>query len=133
MIKNIFPAICSDNVAATRDFYVELFGFQVVFDSGWYAHLDADGTQLGIVQRDHPTVPSTLRVLPAGVFVSIEVDDVDAVYSKLNGAPVHLSLRDEDFGQRHFITEDPSGTPVDVIKPIKPSPEFAAYQVSAAH
>jgi hypothetical protein len=34
-------------------------------------------------------------------------------------------LRDEDFGQRHFITADPNGVLIDVIKPIPPSAEFA--------
>jgi hypothetical protein len=41
-------------------------------------------------------------------------------------------LRDETFGQRHFITKDPNGVLIDVIKPIPPSTEFAAqYQPSA--
>jgi hypothetical protein len=38
-------------------------------------------------------------------------------------------LRDEAFGQRHFITRDPAGVMIDVIKVIPPSEEFAAqYQ-----
>jgi len=32
--------------------------------------------------------------------------------------------RDEDFGQRHFITADPNGVLIDIIKPIPPSAEF---------
>ena len=32
----------------------------------------------------------------------------------------------EAFGQRHFITADPNGVLIDVIKPIPPSAEFAA-------
>lgn len=46
------------------------------------------------------------------------------------GLPITLPLRDEPFGQRHFIITDPAGTLVDVIKPIPPSPEFAAMYVS---
>jgi hypothetical protein len=37
-----------------------------------------------------------------------------------------LSLRDEDFRQRHFITSDPKGVLIDIIKAIPPSAEFAA-------
>lgn len=33
---------------------------------------------------------------------------------------------DEPFGQRHFITKDPNGVLIDVIKPIRPSEEFLA-------
>ena len=39
---------------------------------------------------------------------------------------IHVTLRDEPFGQRHFITEDPNGVAIDVIKPIPPTPEYAA-------
>ena len=36
------------------------------------------------------------------------------------------TLRDEPFGQRHFITADPNGVLIDVIKPIPPSAEYQA-------
>lgn len=137
MITSIFPTICASDVAATRDFYVELLGFRVVFDSGWYVQLEApDGShpQIGIVQRDHDTVPPGFRADPAGVLVSIEVDDVDAVHvrAKAAGLPIALELRSEPFGQRHFMTADPSGTLIDVITPIEPSPEYAELYASAA-
>ncbi|TWD81752.1 putative enzyme related to lactoylglutathione lyase [Kribbella amoyensis] len=131
MITSIFPTICADDVAATCDFYVELLGFRVVFDSGWYAQLESpDGhrPQLGIVEREHESVPESFRRRPAGVLIAIEVDDVDAVHERASAAghTVALALRSEDFGQRHFMTVDPSGTLIDVITPIPPSPEFAA-------
>ena len=39
---------------------------------------------------------------------------------------------DEPFGQRHFITADPNGVMIDVIKPIPPSAEFAAQYADEA-
>ena len=42
------------------------------------------------------------------------------------------TLRDEPFGQRHFITRDPNGVLIDVIKPIPPSAEFAAQYAGEA-
>ena len=50
-------------------------------------------------------------VEPAGVLVTVEVDDVDAVYERAlrRGASIALPLRDEEFGQRHFMAVDPSG------------------------
>ena len=130
MITGIFPAICATDVAATRDFYVDLLGFRVIFDSGWYVQLEAPDeprAQIGVVERDHHTVPAAFRRDPAGVLVSIEVDDVDAVHARVEAAGLRmpLSLRDEAFGQRHFMTTDPSGTLVDVITPIAPSAEYA--------
>ena len=41
-----------------------------------------------------------------------------------------LSLRSETFGQRHFMTVDPSGTLVDVITPIPPVPDYADLYAS---
>lgn len=132
MITSIFPTICADDVAATRDFYVDLFGFTVLFDSGWYVQMEApDGTkpQIGIVERSHPSVPEDFRQKPAGFLISIEVDDVDAAHARIDaaGLPRPLTLRDEDFGQRHFMTVDPAGTLVDVITPIEPSEEYLQY------
>ncbi len=43
-----------------------------------------------------------------------------------------LALRDEPFGQRHFITRDPNGVLIDVITPIEPSPEYAAQFAGAS-
>ena len=47
-----------------------------------------------------------------------------------DGIPMLLSLRDEDFGQRHFITSDPNGVLIDIIEPIPASAEFAASYVT---
>ncbi len=48
------------------------------------------------------------------------MEDVDSVYRTFLDAslPIHLELRSEDFGQRHFITSDPNGVLIDVIKVI---------------
>lgn len=137
MITSIFPTICADDVAATRDFYVDLFGFAINFDSGWYVQLEAPDeakAQIGIVEREHETVPAAFRQRPAGMLLAIEVDDVDAVHAQAlkMGLEMPLELRSEDFGQRHFMTVDPSGTLIDVITPIPPSAEFAAAYAQSA-
>jgi catechol 2,3-dioxygenase-like lactoylglutathione lyase family enzyme len=131
MLTGLFPTICSDEVPATRDFYVEVFGFAVVFDSGWYVQIAApsnQAVQIGIVSRSHESVPAAFRHRPAGVLISLEMDDVDAVHALVTtlGLQMPLPLRDEEFGQRHFMTVDPSGTLVDVITAIEPSAEYAA-------
>lgn len=136
MITGIFPTTCAADVAASRDFYVDHLGFEVVFDSGWYVQLEAPAghrPQLGIVQRDHPSVPEGFRRAPAGVLVSIEVDDVDGVHARAvaAGLPIALELRSEAFGQRHFMTVDPDGILVDVITPIPPDAEHAAQYVAS--
>jgi catechol 2,3-dioxygenase-like lactoylglutathione lyase family enzyme len=132
VITSIFPTICAADVAASRRFYVEHLGFEVVFDSGWYVQLEAPSghrPQIGLVERDHPSVPAAFRLAPAGVLISVEVDDVDAVHagSVAAGLEIALDLRSEAFGQRHFMTVDPDGILVDVITPIPPDAEHAAH------
>lgn len=131
-LSSFYPVICTTEVAATQAFYVDHFGFTVVFDAGWYASLRRGGDppyELGVVDATHPTVPDGYRRSAAGLLLNFEVDDVDAEYRRLvDGAglsPV-LPLRNEEFGQRHFILADPAGVLVDVITEIPPSEEFAA-------
>jgi catechol 2,3-dioxygenase-like lactoylglutathione lyase family enzyme len=80
------------------------------------------------------TIPEGYRTLPRGVVVNLEVDDVDEVHARLTGRdgldPL-LPLRDEDFGQRHFIVAAPDGVLLDVIQPIPPTAEFAEAYAEA--
>lgn len=126
---SLFPDICSDHVAGSRDFYVGLFDFEILVDIGWYAQLRApndENLQIAFVDRASDTVPEPVRKRPQGVFVTVEVEDVDDAHSRAIelGLEILLSLRSEGFGQRHFMTVDPNGLPVDVYTTIPPSPEF---------
>lgn len=138
MIKSIYPVLCSSDVPRARDFYVGLFGLEVVYDADFYVQLLAGGDetiQLGIVHAAHETIPSAFRArAPAGVLASFEVTDVDAIHARAveRGLPMALTLRDEPFGQRHFITVDPDGLLVDVIQPIPFSKEHEAFVKSEA-
>jgi uncharacterized glyoxalase superfamily protein PhnB len=125
-----YPVLMVDDVAATAAFYAEHFSFEPMFESDWYVHLQSSEDQsvnLAILRREHETIPPEGRgQRAAGMLINFEVEDVDAVYDRLRsaGLPMLRSLRDEDFGQRHFITSDPNGVLIDVIKPIEPSVEF---------
>ena len=48
------------------------------------------------------------------------------------GLTEELSLRSEDFGQRHFIVAAPDGVLIDVITPIEPSASYAAQFLAGA-
>ncbi|TIQ01671.1 MAG: glyoxalase, partial [Mesorhizobium sp.] len=76
-------------------------------------------------------IPEEGRGRTSGLLINFEVKDPDAVYERIlaAGLPILRSLRNESFGQRHFITKDPNGVLIDVIKPIPPSAEFLAQFV----
>ncbi|TPM30928.1 VOC family protein [Mesorhizobium sp. B2-3-4] len=132
-----YPVLMTGDVAGTAAFYVEHFGFQPLFESDWYVHLqsvDSKRVNLGIVQGDHETIPEQGRGRTSGLLINFEVRDPDAVYARIlaAGLPILRTLRDEPFGQRHFITRDPNGVLIDVIKPIPPSEEFLAQYAEGA-
>lgn len=132
-----YPVLMTDDVAGTTAFYVEHFEFHALFESEWYVHLQSRQDRrvnLGIVRGDHETIPLEGRGKASGLLINFEVKDPDAVYERVTaaGLPILRSLRDEPFGQRHFITRDPNGVLIDVIKPIPPSAEFAAQYAAEA-
>ena len=132
---SFYPVIMTDKVAETTRFYVEKFRFVPKFESDWYVHLQSsedEKVNLAILQGDHETVPEPARGAISGLLLNFEVEDVDGEFerARANDLPILLSLKDEPFGQRHFITSDPNGILIDVIMPIPPSEEFLQQYAS---
>ena len=124
-----YPVLMVDDVAATAAFYVRHFRFKPLFASDWYVHLQSaeDATvNLALLDGSHETIPAVGRGRACGIILNFEVEDVDAEFARAeaDGLPVLLALRDEAFGQRHFITADPNGVLIDVITTI---PATGAY------
>ncbi|MGH8790854.1 MAG: VOC family protein [Cupriavidus necator] len=137
-VTSYYPVIMTGEVAGTAAFYQRHFGFVALFTSDWYVHLQLAGdasVNLGVLDGSHETIPAPARgQCTRGLLLNFEVEDPDAVHDRLQaaGLPILLPLRDEAFGQRHFITADPNGVLIDIIKPIPPSGEFAAQYEAGA-
>ncbi|MCG8491885.1 MAG: VOC family protein [Sneathiellales bacterium] len=132
-----YPVIMTDDVSGTSRFYQDHFRFNVKFESDWYIHLQSsedEKVNLAILQGDHPTIPESGRGRVSGLLLNFEVEDVDAEYEKMKegGLPILLPIRDEDWGQRHYITQDPNGVLIDMIKLIPPSEAFLAQYTEDA-
>jgi catechol 2,3-dioxygenase-like lactoylglutathione lyase family enzyme len=130
-LNSFYPVLMSDALAASRDFYVKHFGFEITFEADWYISLKSpDGRyELAFVSYTHETVVTDYQAPIRGILLNFEVEDVDAEYQRLiteAGLPLRRELLTEDFGQRHFATSDPNGILIDVIQVIQPSDEFAA-------
>jgi catechol 2,3-dioxygenase-like lactoylglutathione lyase family enzyme len=138
VLKSLFPVFVTAKLAEARDFYVQHFGFHVVFEADWYVQLHGlrgDGfpaVELAFMLPDVADQPAALHAAFAGsgVILTIEVDDAEAMYARLSragalGEPI-VALRDEPWGQRHFLFRDPTGTLADVVQQIPPAPEYAA-------
>jgi catechol 2,3-dioxygenase-like lactoylglutathione lyase family enzyme len=134
-INSFYPVILTRDAPASKDFYTTHFPFEVTFDAGWYVSLKAKQEvpfELALLEPEHDTIPEGFRsALRGGLILNFEVEDADTEYSRLQaaGLPIHLEIRSEKFGQRHFITSDPNGILIDVIQVIPPSEEYAKQYV----
>jgi catechol 2,3-dioxygenase-like lactoylglutathione lyase family enzyme len=104
------PNIKSDRPAKTREFFVDLLGFEVAMDLGWAVTVVSPtnrSAQVTIIGNDDPAAPG----------ISVGVADVDAVHARAleQGFEIAYALRDEDWGVRRFMLREPSGTLVNVV------------------
>jgi catechol 2,3-dioxygenase-like lactoylglutathione lyase family enzyme len=138
-IKSQYPVILTPSVETLTKFYTMHFGYEISFQSDWYVSLiqkHQDQTfELALLKPDHPTIPEGFRTESAGILLNFEVEDCRLEYQRLvteAGLPILLDIRDEEFGQRHFITQDPAGNMIDIIENIPPSEAFLAQFTEAA-
>lgn len=123
-VKRLYPLLAIDpaRMTETRDFYSQHFGFTAVFESDWYIQLvmaERPEFELALIQYSHHSIPEGYRQPCQGLLLTFEVTDVDAVYQRLiveAGLPLRWELRNEDWGQRHFMTADPNGVTIDVVR-----------------
>jgi catechol 2,3-dioxygenase-like lactoylglutathione lyase family enzyme len=109
-IDRAVPNIRTPDPAETRDFFVDLFGFDVAMDLGWVLTLASPtnpSAQVTVISNDDPSAPG----------ISVGVDDVDAVYARAveRGLEIAYDIRDEEWGVRRFMLREPSGTIVNVV------------------
>jgi catechol 2,3-dioxygenase-like lactoylglutathione lyase family enzyme len=114
-IRRAVPNIRTDRSAEARDFFVDLFGFEVAMDLGWVTTVASPSNpsvQITIVSGDDMAAPG----------ITVEVTDVDAVHAKAleQGLEIAYPLRDEEWGVRRFMLRDPSGTVVNVVSHLVP-------------
>jgi catechol 2,3-dioxygenase-like lactoylglutathione lyase family enzyme len=119
----ILTTICSDLLAESRDFYVTLLSCEVSYDSDWYIQLCSPSNkelEFGIILRTNSLVPPEYQTAPSGMYLTFVVPDVDLVYEKalVMGLRIVQEPKNEFYGQRRFLTLDPSSCLVDICSPL---------------
>lgn len=118
--------IVTDKLEETKKFYQENLGFGVTFENDFYLlmHTPDHSAHLSFLLPNHPTQQSFFHAVynGAGMYLTIEMDDVDTLYHELKekGVEIKIDLRDEPWGDRHFAIEDPNGIGIDLVKYTKP-------------
>ncbi|GAA2738333.1 VOC family protein [Actinocorallia aurantiaca] len=134
-LTSFYPVVCTSRIQESRAFYTGLMGFEPTFEADWYVSLrrrEEPQYELALLDHTHPTLPEAYRAPVRGLLLNFEVADVDAEWDRLvvrGGLRPELELRDEDFGQRHFIVADPDGVLIDVITPIAPAGTYTDQYV----
>ncbi|MBN8960312.1 MAG: VOC family protein [Rhizobiales bacterium] len=114
-VRRIVANIAARDLSATRAFYGEIFGLDLVMDHGWIATYGAP-TQMS-VQISIATEGGSGTPVPD---ISIEVDDVTAVLEclKQKGIAIAYGPVDEPWGVRRFFVRDPFGKLINVLSHI---------------
>lgn len=132
-VRDLYPLITTDKLAAVRDFYITYFAFAVAFEASWFLYLVGEGEEgargatLAFMAPDHPSNPPGPELFDGrGMILTIEVADVAAVHDRLqeSGAPIVYPLTREPWGQSRFMTRDPAGVMIDIVEKIEPDPGF---------
>ncbi len=118
----LWTGIVTDKVQESADYYVRLFGAEVIYegDDGWLSLLQLGGNELGFMK---PNLDSQAQIFrPAyqgqGMWLVLDVPNVDEEYQRIQalGIPIEVALRDEAWGDRHFVIVDPNGIGVDIVQ-----------------
>ena len=114
--------IITNRLVETRKFYTEKLGFKVVWGSDWFLLFSTPNGNdtISFLVPNHPTQgidQFRQEFKRSGVYLTIEVDDVDATYKtiKESGVDIALELRTEDWGDRHFAIIDPNNVGIDFV------------------
>ncbi|MCG8343454.1 MAG: VOC family protein [Chlorobiales bacterium] len=119
--KSLFPITITNEIKLCRDYYLKFFDFEVIFEADWYIQLKhASGIELAFMLPDLQNQPGFLHGSYSGngVVLSFEVDDAEKEYARIKelGADIAYDLKDEEWGQRHFMVKDPSGMVLDIVQ-----------------
>ena len=121
--------IVTDKLNETKEFYTKTLDFGVIFENDFYLLLHTPNRQaeISFLLPNHPTQQPIFQSAFAGkgLYLTIEVEDVDKVYQEFQNKEVdiEIELRDEPWGDRHFAIVDPNGVGIDIVTYTKPEAE----------
>lgn len=114
--------IITKKLAESKTFYTDHLGFGITFENEFYLLMHTPGhtAEISFLLPDHPSQQPFFHkpFQGQGMYLTIEVDDVDSIYNELKnkGVAIKIDIRNEPWGDRHFAIEDPNGIGIDIVK-----------------
>lgn len=118
--------VITSKLEESKAFYVNNLGFGITFENEFYIllHTPNGESELSFLLPNHPSQQPFFHQAfnGTGMYLTIEVDDVDKIYDELRkrGVEIKIDIRDEPWGDRHFAIQDPNGIGIDIVKYTKP-------------
>ncbi len=114
-VRRIVPNIYSDNLDASKAFYLDFLGLDLVMDLGWiltFASWENPTAQINIFKNEEKVPPDN-----SFIFLSIEVSDVDQMYHRAKdiGCEIVYEITNEEWGVRRFFVKDPNGVTINLL------------------
>ncbi len=113
--------IITNNLAETKQFYAEVLNFGVTYENEFYLllHTPNKESEISFLLPNHESQQPIFQLAFAGkgVYLTIEVEEVDKVYEQIKSKniPIEIPIRDEPWGDRHFAIVDPNGIGIDIV------------------
>jgi len=114
--------IITNKLTETKNFYTTILGFGVAFENEFYLllHTPNKEAEISFLLPNHPSQQQLFQkpFQAQGMYLTIEVEDVDKVYNELKkkGVEIKIDIRNEPWGDRHFAIQDPNGIGIDIVK-----------------
>lgn len=118
--------IITKKLKETKKFYTEFLDFGVSFENEFYLllHTPNQSAEISFLLPNHPSQKPIFQseFNGKGMYLTIEVENVDEVYKQLKekGVQMEVEIRDEAWGDRHFAIKDPNGIGIDIVNYTKP-------------
>ena len=113
--------IITEKLAESKAFYTQVLQFGVTFENDFYLllHTPNQEAEISFLLPNHPSQQPLFQkpFTQQGVYLTIEVENVDDYYHKLKEqrVPIAIELREEPWGDRHFAIIDPNGIGIDIV------------------
>ncbi|MGF1476747.1 MAG: VOC family protein [Geminicoccaceae bacterium] len=111
-VKRIVADIATDDPKTVAAFYQRLFGLKIAMDQGWIITLMSSAQ--AVPQISFASEGGSGTPVPD---LSIEVDDLDDVYSRAVAEKLDITYgpTDEPWCVRRFFVRDPTGRTINVL------------------
>ena len=131
-LQAAYPLIVTDKLAEARDFYMKRLDMEVGFEVDWVVFLsrpmgaDRTGVCFMAPNLEHQLPEHREPYRGHALILTFQVEDarreLEALRAK--GVEPDVDIKDEPWGQRHFMMRDPAGVWVDIVEQIDPDPAF---------